>query len=136
MSSRAQRIEEIAVDLTRQRSVTETIEEQLVTEKVHLFFRQMDYFQDNPEDLFFVPVPHDKWGRKSVIALLRGKKDPDNNKTVVLIGHTDTAVSVWPIRTTVLLLSGSFFPLRRAITLFLPHLSCGTGTKKRSSGLS
>lgn len=90
MSSRAQRIEELAVDLTRQRSVTETIEEQLVTEKVHLFFQQMDYFKDNPEDLFFVPVPHDKWGRKSVIALLRGKKDPENNKTVVLIGHTDT----------------------------------------------
>ncbi|MCC5893882.1 MAG: M20/M25/M40 family metallo-hydrolase [Alkalibacterium sp.] len=90
MSERARRIEEIAVDLTRQRSVTETIEEQLVTDKVHYFFQQMDYFKDNPEDLFIVPVPYDKWGRKSVMALLRGKKDPSNNKTVVLIGHTDT----------------------------------------------
>lgn len=90
LANRAERIEELAVDLTRQRSVTETVEEQLATEKVHHFFQQMTYFEENPDDLFFVPVPNDKWDRKSVIALLRGKKDPANNKTVVLIGHTDT----------------------------------------------
>lgn len=90
MTDRASRIEELTVELTRQRSVTETNEEQLITEKVHHFFSQMDYFKDHPEDLFFVPVPNDSWGRKSVMALLRGKKDPVNNNTVVLIGHTDT----------------------------------------------
>lgn len=29
-------------------------------------------------------------GKKSVISILRGKKDPSNKKTVILIGHTDT----------------------------------------------
>lgn len=83
------RIEQIAVDLTRQRSITETSEEQLVSEKVHHFFSSMPYYQKRPEDLYFVPVENDPWGRKSVIAILRGQKTP-SDKTVVLIGHTDT----------------------------------------------
>lgn len=84
------RIEEIAVDLTRQRSVTETEEEQLITEKVYQFFSRMDYYKTHPEDLSIIPVKNDPWQRKSLIAILRGKKNPENNKTVVLIGHTDT----------------------------------------------
>lgn len=84
------RIEAITVDLTRQRSVTETEEEQLITQKIAQFFKRMDYYKENPEDLMLVPAPNDPWGRKSLIAVLRGKKDPGNNKTVVLIGHTDT----------------------------------------------
>lgn len=87
---RPERIEELAVMLTRQRSVTETIEEQLVTEKVAHFFQGLDYFKEHPEDLITVPAPDDPWGRKSVISILRGKKDPQNKKTVILIGHTDT----------------------------------------------
>lgn len=84
------RIEEIAVDLTRQRSVTETKEEQLITEKVHHFFSKMNYYKKHPEDLMIVPAAKDPWDRKSMIAILRGEKKPANNKTVILIGHTDT----------------------------------------------
>lgn len=87
---RPERIEELAVMLTRQRSVTETIEEQLVTEKVAHFFQGLDYYKEHPEDLITVLAPDDPWGRKSVISILRGKKDPSNKKTVILIGHTDT----------------------------------------------
>lgn len=87
---RPERIEELAVMLTRQRSVTETIEEQLVTEKVAHFFQGLDYYKEHPEDLITVLAPEDPWGRKSVISILRGKKDPSNKKTVILIGHTDT----------------------------------------------
>src|SRR5699024_11197515 len=47
------------------------------------------YFKKNPEKLFYVPVEHDPWGRKSVIAILRGQKKP-SEKAVILIGHTDT----------------------------------------------
>lgn len=83
------RIEEIAVSLTRQRSVTETREEQLITEKVYHFFSDMPYYQERPEDLMYVPVEDDPWERKSVIAVLRGQKHP-SDETVVLIGHTDT----------------------------------------------
>lgn len=83
------RIEELAVELTRQRSITETNEEQLISEKVHHFFSSMTYYKENPKDLYYVPVEDDPWGRKSVIAILRGKKAP-SDKTVILIGHTDT----------------------------------------------
>lgn len=85
-----ERIEEITVMLTRQRSVTETIEEQLVTEKVTHFFKELDYFKQNPKDLMTIQAQNDPWGRKSLISILRGKKDPQNKKTVILIGHTDT----------------------------------------------
>lgn len=84
------RIEEITIDLTRQRSVTETREEQLITEKIYQFFKRMNYYKSNPEDLLIVPAPNDPWGRKSMIAILRGKKKPRSKKTVILIGHTDT----------------------------------------------
>lgn len=90
INMRPERIEELAVMLTRQRSVTETIEEQLVTEKVAHFFQGLDYYKEHPEDLITVLAPDDPWGRKSVISILRGKKDPSNKKTVILIGHTDT----------------------------------------------
>ncbi|GEL66383.1 M20/M25/M40 family metallo-hydrolase [Marinilactibacillus psychrotolerans] len=90
INMRPERIEELAVMLTRQRSVTETIEEQLVTEKVAHFFQGLDYYKEHPEDLITVLAPEDPWGRKSVISILRGKKDPSNKKTVILIGHTDT----------------------------------------------
>lgn len=85
-----ERIEELAIMLTRQRSITETVEEQLVTEKVTHFFKGMKYYKEHPEDLITVPVPNDPWGRKSVISVLRGKKASEHKKTVILIGHTDT----------------------------------------------
>lgn len=90
ITMKPERIEELAVMLTRQRSVTETVEEQLVTEKVAHFFQDFTYFKEHPEDLITVPAPNDPWGRKSVISVLRGKKDAKNKKTVILIGHTDT----------------------------------------------
>lgn len=83
------RIEQLAVELTQHRSVTETIEEQRIATYVYDFFSEMSYFKKNPEKLFYVPVEHDPWGRKSVIAILRGQKKP-SEKAVILIGHTDT----------------------------------------------
>src|SRR5699024_6367428 len=49
----------------------------------------MPYYQQHPEDLMYIPVENDPWDRKSVIAVLRGRKKP-SDKAVVLIGHTDT----------------------------------------------
>lgn len=83
------RIEEIAISLTEQLSVVETRGEIDSSNKVHEIFSQMDYYKENPNDLKFVEVPNDPWNRKSVMAILRGKKG-DSKKTVIMIGHTDT----------------------------------------------
>ncbi|MDL2327238.1 M20/M25/M40 family metallo-hydrolase [Ruminococcaceae bacterium OttesenSCG-928-A11] len=82
------RIEEIAIALTNQLSVVETSGELNVSDKVYEIMSGMDYYKQNPADLRFVPVPGDKYGRKSVMAIMRGKKGA-SKKTVIMIGHTD-----------------------------------------------
>ncbi len=85
----AARIEEIAVELTNQLSVVETLGELDSVQKVYDIFSEMDYYKENPEHLRFVDVVDDKLGRKSVLAILKGKKG-NSKKTVLMIGHTDT----------------------------------------------
>lgn len=85
----SKRIEEIAISLTEQLSVVETTGEIDSVNKVYEIFSEMDYYKQNPKDLSFVDVPNDPWKRKSVMAMLRGKKG-NSNKTVIMIGHTDT----------------------------------------------
>lgn len=84
----ARRIEEIAITLTNELSVVDTKGELDSVNKIQEIFSQMPYYKENPEDLFFVETG-DKLGRKSIVAVLRGKKG-NSKKTVVMIGHTDT----------------------------------------------
>ena len=79
--SRSKRIEEIAIVLTEQLSVAETTGELDVLKKMHEIFSQMPYYKNNPEDLRTIEVPGDKWGRKSIMAIMRGKK-AENKKTI------------------------------------------------------
>ena len=85
----SKRIEEIAISLTEQFSVVETLGEIDSANKVHEIFSEMNYYKENPKDLRFINVPNDLWKRKSVMAILRGKKG-NSKKTVIMIGHTDT----------------------------------------------
>lgn len=85
----SKRIEEIAISLTEQLSVVETLGEIDSANKVHEIFSEMNYYKENPKDLRFINVPNDLWKRKSVMAILRGKKG-NSKKTVIMIGHTDT----------------------------------------------
>ncbi|MDO5096109.1 MAG: M20/M25/M40 family metallo-hydrolase [Peptostreptococcaceae bacterium] len=84
----SKRIEEITLELTGELSVVDTPGELDSVRKVHEIFSAMPYYQKNPKDLFYVDL-NDELGRKSVIAILRGQK-AKSNKTVVMIGHTDT----------------------------------------------
>ncbi|MBR3693845.1 MAG: M20/M25/M40 family metallo-hydrolase [Erysipelotrichales bacterium] len=85
----AKKIENIALELTSQFSVLDTKDEVIMAEKVYTMLSNIKYFQDHPENLYYVDVTGDTLGRKSVIALLEGLKD-DSNKTVITIGHMDT----------------------------------------------
>lgn len=85
----SKRIEEIAIDLTSQLSVLDTDGEVKIAEKVYSIISSMDYWKNHPENLKYIDVKNDSLGRKSVMAILKGEKNP-SNKTVIMIGHIDT----------------------------------------------
>ncbi|MGB5822723.1 MAG: M20/M25/M40 family metallo-hydrolase [Proteocatella sp.] len=87
--ARAKRIEEIAIELTNQMSVAETAGELDAVYTMHEIFASMSYYKSHPEDLRFIELSDDKLKRKSIMAIVRGKKS-DSKKTVLMIGHTDT----------------------------------------------
>ncbi|MDR7857211.1 M20/M25/M40 family metallo-hydrolase [Tissierella sp.] len=89
MNRIAERIEQVAVELTNQLSVVDTPGELDSVQKVYDIFSEMNYYKENPEHLRFVDAINDKLGRKSVLAMLKGKKG-NSKKTVLMIGHTDT----------------------------------------------
>ncbi len=82
-------IEEFTIDLTSILGVVGTKDENNVVNRVFEIFSMMDYFKKHPDNLKYVDVIEDKIGRKSVLARINGEKG-NSNKTVVLIGHTDT----------------------------------------------
>lgn len=85
----SKKIEQLTLELTEVLGVVGSKEENDVVEKVYQKFENMDYFKNNPKYLKYVNAIDDKLGRKSVVATVKGKKG-NSNKTVVLIGHTDT----------------------------------------------
>lgn len=85
----SRRIREIALALVEQKSIVETEDEVLVSDKVYEIMAAMDYYKKYPEKLYFLPIKNDPWNRKVVVAIMNGEKKP-SDKTVVFIGHTDT----------------------------------------------
>lgn len=83
------RIEKLTLELAQIRSVVGTPAENVISQRVYEIFRSMGYFQRHPENLRYIPVENDPLERKSVVALVKGEKGT-SNKTLVLIGHTDT----------------------------------------------
>lgn len=89
MTDLKNRIEELSIQLTQVRSVVETKGEAEAGAQIYDILSQLSYFKEHPAYLFKVPVPHDSLGRFSVIALLKGEKEPQGD-TVVTLGHFDT----------------------------------------------
>jgi arginine utilization protein RocB len=84
-----ERIKELTLDLVSCRSVVGTADEIAMGEKVFQIFSRIDYWKENPQLLKKLPFINDPLGRFSVVASLKGGKGP-SNKTVVMVGHTDT----------------------------------------------
>jgi arginine utilization protein RocB len=82
-------IQQITLDLARITSVVGTSGEIEVAEKIHDFFKALDYYTEHPEHLELSEIRGDSLGRKNVVALVKGEKGR-SKKTVVLIGHMDT----------------------------------------------
>lgn len=89
MELNSSRIIELTKELVEIRSVVGTLEENHVSERLYEILSLLPYYQENPEDLFFVDNVEDPMKRKSLMAVLKGRKET-NKKAVVLIGHIDT----------------------------------------------
>lgn len=85
----AEKIENLTIDLTRVLSVVGTSGEIDISNKIYSIFAEMPYYKRNPHLLSFLDFNNDPIGRKNVVAIVKGEKAP-SNKTVVLIGHSDT----------------------------------------------
>ena len=70
-------------------SVNSTAGEKKIGEFIEAYLRRIPYFQQYPEYLYIQRLKNDPLERRSVIALIRGEKEP-TDKTVILHGHTDT----------------------------------------------
>lgn len=85
----SQRIEQLALELTRVRSVTESSGEVDAADFIYDTLSRSSYYTKHPDQLRKVPVRNDPWGRYSVLALVRGEKEKSAD-TVVTVGHFDT----------------------------------------------
>lgn len=85
----ARRVEEIALDLAGTLSVVDTKGEIQAAQKVYDIFSKMEYYKENPQNLYYVDAKDDVLGRKSVMAIMEGKKT-SGNKTILMIGHFDS----------------------------------------------
>ena len=85
----SEKIRKLTIELTEIPSIVGTREEINVVNAIYNKFTEMDYFKKNPDSVKMIDVVDDPLGRKSVMAVVRGRKG-SSKKTVVLIGHTDT----------------------------------------------
>src|SRR5690554_4556702 len=83
------KIKDLTIELTKILSVVGSPEENDVVDYIYNWFKNIDYFRENPEGLRFIQAIDDPIGRRSVLATIRGNKGT-SNKTIVFIGHTDT----------------------------------------------
>ena len=82
-------IRRITLDLTGIRSVVGTAGEIKAAEKIHEFFKSLNYYTNHPDYLTLSNLKEDTLGRKNVIVLLKGEKGSSKN-AVILTGHIDT----------------------------------------------
>ena len=78
-------IESIFYRLVAIRSDTNSIYEPIIEDVIYNWFRERDYFQENPEYFGTEVIEDDAFRREVVWALVKG----DGNETVVLIHHHD-----------------------------------------------
>ena len=81
-------VEALTKDLVGIESIVKGGNETVVAEYVFEFYKNLDYFKEHPEQLILQKTLNDEYNRHSTIALLKG--NGKSNKTIVLMGHTDT----------------------------------------------
>ena len=82
-------VRELTKELVRIPSVVKTRGEADCAQRIHAFYRQLQYFRDHPEYLLFKQPEDDEVERYNVLAMVKGTKG-DSKRTVILLGHLDT----------------------------------------------
>lgn len=80
---------ELTKQLVQHPSIVGTIGERDLAYQIYELLQQFPYFQEHPHDLRLTPTRQDERERYNVLALVKGS-NPDNRKTVILMGHMDT----------------------------------------------
>lgn len=60
-----------------------------VAQYIESFYKELDYFKENPSHLILQKTINDEVSRHNCISLVKGKKG-NSNKTIILMGHIDT----------------------------------------------
>lgn len=85
-----EKMEKYTMELVKIRSVVGSSGEREIAEYIYSRLSAIPYFRENPGGIYYHEIEGDPFGRKSVIALVRGRKGGFSRKTVVLLGHIDT----------------------------------------------
>ncbi|MGM9532918.1 M20/M25/M40 family metallo-hydrolase [Intestinibacter sp.] len=78
----------LTLELVREKTISSTSDEKYGIELVSKKLMEIDYFKKNPNNIYIGDV-EDELGRTFLCALYKSEKKTD--KTVILIGHIDTA---------------------------------------------
>ncbi|MGM9535324.1 MAG: hypothetical protein ACI3VR_08725, partial [Intestinibacter sp.] len=79
---------DLTLELVREKTISSTSDEKFGIDLVSKKLMEIDYFKKNPNNIYIGDV-EDDLGRTFLCALYKSKKKTD--KTVILIGHIDTA---------------------------------------------
>lgn len=77
-------------ELVRVESIVNTKGEIDIANKVYQIISEFPYFVNHPDQLMKPQTLDDEVERYNVLAFVKGTKDVDNNKTIILMGHIDT----------------------------------------------
>lgn len=88
LNSFKSRVEQVTKDLVKVPSVVGTPGEKDIGDKIYQIFKGINYFHENPQNVWLVKAEGGQYPKNTVFALVEGKeKSPE---TVILMGHIDT----------------------------------------------
>jgi len=87
MSVSRQEIYDLMLELVSFPSVSPSPAETELAEFIYNKLAEQPYFKQHQDDLAFIPIPDDPFGRKGVFAIVRAQ--PETKRTLILTGHFD-----------------------------------------------
>lgn len=82
-------VEKLTKDLVSIDSIVSKGSESEVAKFIYDYYKELDYFKDNPDHLILQETENDEIKRHNTLCLLKGKGN-NTGETVVLMGHIDT----------------------------------------------
>lgn len=87
MAVSRQEIYDLMLELVSYPSISPSPAETELAEFIYNKLAELPYFQQHKDDLTYIPIPNDPFGRKGVFAIVRAQ--PETKRTLILTGHFD-----------------------------------------------